>query len=123
MISGSVDGTPEAWLVLRLRGPKGAIQNVRGMIDTGYTGRLALPRSIITALGLVGTQQGTAVLADGTTIRFNVYPVEVFWGHGWRLVTASEIGDTPLVGMDFLYGHRLTMDIVPGGVVEIVPIP
>jgi hypothetical protein len=33
-----------------------------------------------------------------------------------------ELGEDPLMGMRLLADHRLTVEVVPGGVVEIVPL-
>jgi hypothetical protein len=49
--------------------------------------------------------------------------VEVTWGGTWRPVLVSAVGDEPLFGMRLLAGHKLRIDVVPGGVVEILPLP
>jgi hypothetical protein len=47
----------------------------------------------------------------------------VEWNGGWRPVLVSAVGDEPLVGMRLLAGHELRIAVVPGGVVEITPLP
>jgi predicted aspartyl protease len=63
------------------------------------------------------------VLADGSVRQFDIYAAEVAWGATWRAVLVSALGNEPLLGMRLLARHKLAMDVVPGGVVEILPLP
>lgn len=49
------------------------------VIDTGYTGWLALPAELVAALGL--TWQGTdrGMLADGSELLIDLYEAVVIW--------------------------------------------
>jgi hypothetical protein len=47
---------------------------------------------------------------------------EAFWDDLWIPVLASAIGDDMLDGMNRLDGHRLLIEAVSGGAVEIDPI-
>jgi hypothetical protein len=38
-------------------------------------------------------------------------------------VLVSAVGDEALVGMRLLAGHELRIEVVPGGVVEVTPLP
>jgi clan AA aspartic protease len=122
-VSGTVNAQLEAVLRLRVRGPGGAEDVVEAVIDTGYTGSLTLPTSVAASLGLAQVSSGRAVLADGSSRRFDSFAVELDWGGTWRGVVASALGDEVLVGMGLLAGHQLRLEALPGGAVEIDELP
>lgn len=123
MIQGTVNARGEATVRLRLRGPAGAEADVEAVIDTGYSASLTLPAATITALGLTRQTGGRAVLGDGSIRTFDIYAAELEWGGRWRAILVSAIGNEVLVGMRLLAGYRLRIDAVPGGAVEISPLP
>jgi len=123
MIRGVVNARHEAVVGLRVRGPVGGELDFDAVIDTGFTGSLTLPSAAVTALGLVRQSGGSVVLGDGSVRHFDVFAAEVEWDGNWRPVLVSAIGDEVLVGMRLLAGHELRVAVVPGGPVEISPIP
>ena len=123
MIQGTVNARHEAIVPLRLRGSGGVDSVEDAIIDTGFTSSLTLPAATVTALGLARQTGGTAVLADGSLRSFDIYAAEVEWGGTWQVVLVYELGNQPLLGMRLLAGHKLVIDVVPGGLVEILPIP
>jgi len=122
-VRGTVDARLEAVLRLRVRGPAGAEAEIDAVVDTGYTGSLTLPASVVASLGLARRSGGRAVLADGSSRRFDTFAAEVGWGGSWRGVVASALGDEPLVGMGLLAGHELRVEVVAGGAVSVGPLP
>lgn len=120
---GAVNARLEAVLRLRLRGPGGAEAELDAVIDTGYTGVLTLPTVVAEALGLDRGVGGEAVLADGTACRFDTFAAEVGWGGGWRGVEVYALGNEVLVGMRFLAGHELRVEVVDRGAVEVTDLP
>ena len=78
---------------------------------------------MIAALDLARQSGGIAVLADGSVRKFDLYAAEVAWGGSWRAVLVSAVGNESLMGMRLLAGHQLVIEVVPGGLVEIVPLP
>jgi clan AA aspartic protease len=122
-VHGAVNARIEAILRLRVRGPTGSEIEVDAVLDTGYTGSLTLPTAVADSLGLVRRSGGQAVLADGSSRRFDTFAAEVAWGDSWRGVVASGLGNEVLVGMGFLAGHVLRIEAIAGGAVEVVPIP
>ena len=108
---------------LKIRGPAGVETEVDAVVDTGYTGSLALPATVVAALGLVRRSGGQAVLADGSSRRFDTFGVELDWHSSWRGVVASALGGEALVGMGLLAGSELRVEAVAGGAVEIGPLP
>jgi clan AA aspartic protease len=123
MIRGAVNARREAVVPLRVRGPSGTELAVDAVVDSGFTASLTLPAAVMTALGLARQSAGRAVLADGSARQFDIYAAEVAWGGGWRPVLVSALGDEVLLGMRLLEGHELRIAVVPGGVVEITPLP
>jgi len=123
MIAGAVNARLEAVVRLRVRGPGGAEADVDTVIDTGCTSSLTLPPAMVVALGLARQSGGSAVLADGSVRRFDIYAAEVDWGGTWRPVLVSAVGVEVLLGMRLLAGHLLRVEVVPGGIVEITALP
>jgi predicted aspartyl protease len=76
----------------------------------------------ITALGLHRLSGSSAVLADGSVRQFDIYAAEVSWGNTWQVVLVSAVGDEALLGMRQLAGHKLVVEVVPGGLVDIHPL-
>ena len=113
----------EAVVRLRVRGPGGAEADVNAVVDTGFTASLTLPPSVATALGLARQSGGSAMLADGSVRAYGVYAAEVDWDGVWRPVLAWVVGEETLLRMGLLAGHHLGVAAVPGGAVEITPIP
>jgi clan AA aspartic protease len=122
MIKGVVNARHEAVVRLRLRGPTGVSAEVDALIDSGFTASLTLPAAIVSTLGLLRQSAGTAMLADGSIRPFDICAAEVQWNGAWRSILVYELGEDPLMGMRLLADHRLTVEVVPGGVVEIVPL-
>jgi hypothetical protein len=61
--------------------------------------------------------------AGGRVRQFDIFAAEVAWGGTWRAVLVSAVGKEPLLGMRLMAGHKLLIDVVPGGLVEIIPLP
>ncbi len=123
MIRGFVNTRREAIVRLRLRGPNGVGVDVDAVVDTGCTASLTLPTATAAALGLVLHSTGKALLADGSAHRLDVFSAEVLWGGSWQPVLVSAVGAEVLLGMRLLAGHQLRIDVVPGGLVEILSLP
>ncbi|HJT78657.1 MAG TPA: aspartyl protease family protein [Gemmataceae bacterium] len=123
MIRGVVNARLEAVVRLRVRGPGGAEADVDAVVDTGFTSSLTLPPAVVAALGLARQSGGSALLADGLVRPFDIYAAEVDWGGTWRPVLVWVVGNEALLGMGLLAGHQFRVDVVPGGAVEITPIP
>jgi clan AA aspartic protease len=123
MIRGTVNARREAIVPLRVRGPLGDEMFLDAIVDSGYTAALALPAALVAALKLARQSVGGAVLADGSLRQFNIYSAEVAWSGGWRSVLVSAASDEVLLGMRLLANHELRIAVVPGGEVEITPLP
>lgn len=123
MISGKVEsdehGGLEPWVTVPVEDTNGEFQQCEVILDTGFTGHLTLPETVIEALGLVSEGQRTVTVASGREETLEYYTAWVSW-HG-RL---CEVGvfqsiDQPLLGMELLYGSRITVGVWEGGEVVI----
>ncbi|HUY31347.1 MAG TPA: hypothetical protein VMV69_01095 [Pirellulales bacterium] len=123
MIRGVVNARREAIVPLQVRGPGGTALELDAVVDSGFSASLTLPAAAVAALGLARQSAGGATLADGSIRQFDIYAAEVAWGGGWRPVLISAVGDEELLGMGLLAGHELRIVVVPGGMVEITPLP
>jgi clan AA aspartic protease len=123
MIRGKVNARLEAVVPLRVRGPSGVEASVEAVVDTGYTGSLTLPAATVAALGFARLTGGSALLANGSSLAFDIYAAEVEWDGVWKMILVSAVGNEALLGMRLLAGHTLRIDAVPGGIVEIIVLP
>lgn len=123
MIRGTVNYNNEAVVPLRVRGPSGSEVEIDAVIDTGFTGFLTLPPALTSALGLQLVTNTATRLGDGTMRYLDVYEVEIEWDAAWVAVRASEIDAQPLIGTRLLAGHEVFIEFVPGGGVDITPLP
>ena len=115
MIEGFVNANIEAVVLLSLRGPEGQAREVSAVIDTGYSGYLTLPPSLVAELELPYVLSSRATLADDTEVGFSVYRVTLLWDSSARHIETDAIGSTPLVGMSLLDGHDLSIQVKDGG--------
>lgn len=120
---GSVNARLEAKLRLAIFGPTGIRQDVDAVVDTGFTGSLVLPASVVTSLALIRRSGGTATLGDGASCSYDNFGAEVDWNGAVRGVVVAAVGNEALAGMLLLAGHRLTVDVQNGGSVEVQPLP
>jgi clan AA aspartic protease len=123
MIIGNVNTSREAVIQLAVMGENKQKQGIRAVIDTGYTGFLTLPSTIITNLGLTWYMQQEGILGDGSLCMFNVYEASVIWDSQIRSVEINESEADPLVGMGLLEGFELKIQGIAGGLVTITALP
>jgi predicted aspartyl protease len=73
MITGAVNANREATIRLVVSGSSGQQQEIEAIIDTGFTGFLTLPPTLVQALGLAWLCRQPGILADGSIEVFDVY--------------------------------------------------
>ena len=122
MIVGVVRGR-EALIRLTIRGFHGLQQEIEGVVDSGYTGWLTLPSTVIASLNLRWQTFGRGILADGSVSTFDVYQAKVMWDGRLRRVFVDEFDATPLVGMALLRGYEYKMQVRARGKVTIQRLP
>jgi clan AA aspartic protease len=97
-------------------------QGIRAVIDTGFTGSLTLPPSVIADLELTWFTQQEGFLGDGSRRTFNVYRGAVIWDGQLRAIEINASDTVPLIGMSLLEGFELRIQAYEGGSVAILPI-
>jgi clan AA aspartic protease len=90
------------------------------VVDTGFTGALALPPRAVELIGLSFLRDTTADLADGSTLELAVYSTTILWHESRLEVEVIATGARPLLGTALLAGCELRAQFVEEGVVTIV---
>ncbi len=119
MIQGVVNPRCEATLPLVVGNANGQRQVIDAVIDTGFNGFLTLPSAVITTLDLSWNASDIVTLGDGTETLFDLYSVTIIWDGQYREIDVAESETEPLIGMALLYGYRLQIDAIEGGIVRI----
>jgi clan AA aspartic protease len=122
-MQGVVNSALEATVPIRIFGPGGQTVEVVAVIDTGYSGTLSLPASVITSLALSPLAARTVRLADQSTRSLNTYEAEVLWVGQRRALRVLELDGDPLIGTALLKGFQLAVEFVDGGSVAITAPP
>jgi clan AA aspartic protease len=122
VIAGTADARRRAVVGLVVVGRNGREQAVDAIVDTGFTGALTLPPSLVRLLELPFRGPVRGLLADGSERLLDVYRAVVLWNGDRRDVLVTGVDADPLVGMSMLVGHELCIRIVTGGEVRISPI-
>jgi clan AA aspartic protease len=122
MIEGHVTPERKAVISLNLEAPNGRWEAATAVIDTGFTGYLALPAERVTQLGLRFLGARVGVLADGRPAVLNAFRAVVQWHGERRTVPTLEVQGAALIGMALLEGSLLTIRVADSGPVRIEPI-
>ena len=119
MIRGEVSEGRQAWATIEAIDAGGRPRPVEVVLDTGFTGYLTLPEETIRQLGLPSAGRRTYELANGESFEFEAYLAPVRW-HGRSTDAVVLRSDSvPLLGMELLWGSRVTVDAVERGEVSI----
>lgn len=112
MIAGTVDGFGRALIPLGFCGEPDDPETVVSVwIDTGFTGEMLLPRSLIDRMSLPRSSNVEARLADGTVSSYDTYSAHVDWFGDLREVEVIEgMGPFPLLGARLMLGFRLEVN-------------
>jgi clan AA aspartic protease len=119
MMQGIVGQNCEATVRLVVGNADSQRQMIDAVIDTGFTGFLTLPFSVLANLNLRAYRREEGILGDGSTCIFDVYRGLVIWDGELRRIDINESNTEPLVGMSLLYGYRMQLDAIEGGAVTI----
>ena len=123
---GIVNDAMEATVTLNVMADNDESIPIAFVVDTGATGDISLPQSIIDSLDLAlaeDTDNVVITLADGTTGPGRLYLARILWHDRIRHIEVVNLEGAPLVGMALLYGSNLSVDAVPGGLVAITELP
>jgi clan AA aspartic protease len=119
MILGVVNDGREAVIQIVLMGEEKRLKSLPVVIDTGFTGYLMIPESLVMELGWVYRGVQEAILGDGSSCDFEVYVGSVIWDGQVRTVEVNACKSGMLVGMGLLEGWKLEVEGKPGGDVKI----
>lgn len=111
-MNGIVDTGGRALLELELRPSQDTPStSVTAWIDTGFTGDLVLPQSIVNDLALTMSGTVSAVLADGSNVAMKTFHCLVQWFDELRpLEVVANEGECPLIGVGLLLDRQLRID-------------
>lgn len=122
MTRGRVTSSRRVVVPVSIRDRHDEWQTLPFVLDTGFTGNLALTDSYIEQLGLTLNTTRRVTPATGQTIQVLSGYVETVWRSQQRQVLIIQTGNQPLLGMEFLWNHRVTIDAITNGPVTITPI-
>jgi clan AA aspartic protease len=114
-IAGRVNEAPEPVVSVRLvGGPVGELE-VECVVDTGFTGALVLPRTVVEQLGLPVITHEEFRMVGGARDSADIALAQVHWLGEVRRVDVI-VKEAYLVGAALLAGARLTVDYGAGTV-------
>jgi clan AA aspartic protease len=118
MMQGYVNTAYEA-VIFVVVSHNGRLKSVNAVIDTGFTGFLSLPSTIISELDLPWSYRDRATLGDGSETLFDIHEASVIWDGQLQEIEINSAETDPLLGMRMLRGYRLQVDTIPSGLVTI----
>ena len=118
-IRGSVNRDLELVVSVELADANGELHALPVVVDTGFSGELALPRSVIEFLGLPLNEEVTLILASGQRMNTAAYDGRIHWHGRLREIGVLATTGESLLGMLQLSGCTLTATARPGGAVTI----
>lgn len=121
-MKGYVIESKEVIVPLILFGEDETSFEIDAALDTGANCELTLPPEALEVLNAEFLRDDQAAVAGDEIIECRVFAVTILWTAGQRTIEAFELDSIPLVGMKLLEGHRLTIDVVDGGTVSILPL-
>ena len=123
MTSGSVVGTRKPLVPITILDSVGAPQVLRVILDTGFTGQLVLPERYMRRFGLTTDGHIDGRPATGEILRIPTSHATLIWQGRHRSVQVLQLDSEPLLGMEFLWHHRIVIDAITNGSVTITPLP
>jgi clan AA aspartic protease len=122
MMQGYVNTAYEA-VISVVVSHNGKLKSVNAVIDTGFTGFLSLPSTLISELDLPWSYRDRGTLGDGSETLFDIHEASVIWDGQFREIEINSAETDPLLGMRMLRGYRLQVDTMLGGLVTIEALP
>ena len=122
MTSGNVADTRKPFVPVIVLDSNSSPHTIQFILDTGFTGQLLLPNRYMDRLGLSITEWIDARPATGDFLRVPYAEATVVWRGARRQAEILQLESEPLLGMEFLWNHRITIDAVADGAVIITPL-
>ena len=121
MIEGTVNRKLEPVVRIEVQDSRGSLQTLEVVLDTAFSGELALPYSVIDRLAL--PYQGPSAdpwrLATGAETEMHTYAATMLWHGQRREVAVLETESESLLGAALLSGSKIYIDFHRGGEVLI----
>jgi clan AA aspartic protease len=118
MIVGRITGEDlEARVRLELLN-KGKTTEVDFLIDTGFSGYMAVPLTIVESLDLEFQDLQRGIMADGRRGFFDTVDLCVIW-HDQPIIVRAQVLGEPLIGTRMLKGHSVQANWQHGGEVRL----
>lgn len=114
----SADG-PEPRLPVSVLDYRGVAVPVAVVIDTGFTGFMALPPQVIAVLGLHPARERTVRMADGRSRRIPSYHATIIWHGSPMTISAIAMPGSLLIGMSLLWNSDIAIAARENGRVTI----
>ena len=89
------------------------------VVDTGFTGALALPPAAIGVLALPYIGEQTANLANDAVVELSLHAATILWNGAAQEVRVLATGRRPLLGTTLLDGNALLVHFEDGGSVTV----
>ena len=115
MIRGEVSGNQQILVTVEINNTDGQPHSVDVVMDTGFSGYLALPADTIQQLGLSSVGRRTLEVAKGELLEFEAYLAVVSWHDCLTDVLVLRTDDVSLLGLSLLWGSRITLDVTTQG--------
>jgi clan AA aspartic protease len=119
VIAGKVNGRHEIVIDLPVQDSMGEEHAIEVVLDTGFTGSLTLPASLVESMDLPWRSRSSAILANGNVAELDIHVASVIWDGIERQILVQAIENVPLLGMAMLVGYDLRARVIIGGSVEI----
>ena len=119
MISGRVSAELDPVVTIEIRDAQDELQPVEVVVDTGFSGELALSPDLVQSLGLQYIDDIPVFLADQQQQSVRAYEGVVSWHGRHREAVILEMGSEPLLGMALMLESILTVSCRPNGPVVI----
>ena len=123
MTNGYISTVRLPQIPVRIQDGGGNWQMLAAVVDTGFTGQLALPESYANRLGLELNDEISVTPATGRAIVVPAGNVRIIWRGEQRLARVAQAGTHPLLGMALLWNHHIAIDAVANGAVTVAPLP
>ena len=122
MISGRIADMDLAWIPVRIQDGSGSWRRLRIVLDTGFTGQLALPERYVRQLGLILNRDSQVTPATGQSVPVPAGGAVIMWQGRPRHVRVVQAGTHPLLGMRLLWRNHIAIDAVANGAVTVTPL-
>ena len=121
MTGGRVTSARQPLLPLAILDGGGEWQTLPFVLDTGFTGFIAVPERYSRQLGLTFRRLVDVSSATEQSVMVASGHALIIWFGRRRAVRAIQAGTHPLIGMSLLWHHRIAINAITNGAVTMTP--